>query len=138
MDVFLSFPFAALLLLAVSWLVVMARLLLRLAAHEPRIYAALGRPVLRLLHWQIPAAHYRDSEHLQPVRVRSGREERRTDYTPDELRGVSNLLEFVLGGRFHMLRDARARDLAAWLRNILALFPLGLVGFALYATRTSL
>ncbi|MCB1748600.1 MAG: hypothetical protein KDK06_15580 [Gammaproteobacteria bacterium] len=133
----LMLPFVLLMLLAAGWLVVMARLLLRLVEHEPKIYAALGRPVLRVLYWEIPDEE-RHARGLQAAVVRSDGEHRarRRDYTPEELRRVSNLLEFIAVGRFRMMHDAEARRLAEWLRTILALFPLGLAGFLVFATRS--
>lgn len=133
----LMLPFAALMLLAAGWLVVMARLLIRLAEHEPRIYAALGHPVMRVLTWEIPSEE-RHARGLQAAPVPSDEQERRRrrDYSPEELRHVSNLLEFIAGGRFRMMHDAEARRLGEWLRTILALFPLGLAGFLVFATRS--
>ncbi|MGE0483042.1 MAG: hypothetical protein AB7Q81_02785 [Gammaproteobacteria bacterium] len=133
----LMLPFVLLMLLAAGWLAVMARLLLRLVEHEPKIYAALGSPVLRVLHWEIPDEE-RHARGLQAAVVRREGEQhpRRPDYTPEELRRVSNLLEFIVGGRFRMMHDAEARRLSEWLRTILALFPLGLTAFLVFASRT--
>ena len=126
-------PYALLLVLAASWLAVMARLLVCLAAREPEIYARLGRPVMRVLFWSIPAgAHGSDR---MPVPVRSGEAEQRARYRPEELRRVTNLLEFIAVGRFQMLRDAECRRLGDALRIILTVFPLGLAATVLSALR---
>jgi hypothetical protein len=134
----LMLPFVLLLLLAAGWLVVMARLLLRLVEHEPRIYAALGRPVLRVLHWEIPdEVRHGRGLHAALVHTDEDKTPGRRDYTPEELRRVSNLLEFIAVGRFRMMRDAEARRLGEWLRTILVLFPLGLAAFLVFAARPS-
>lgn len=128
-------PFALLMGLAASWLVHLARLLERLSTFEPSIYRALGRPVLRLLFWEVPAARHERAEQLQPVVVETDERRREPDYPLEELRRISNLLEFIAGGRFRMMRDAEARLLGERLRVILALFPLGLIGFVIAAAR---
>jgi len=126
-------PFTLLLVLAASWLVVMGRLLVCLSTREPEIYARLGRPVLRVLFWNIPA-EARGGDRM-PVVVRSDEREERARYRPEQLRRVTNLLEFIAGGRFQMLHDAECRRLGDTLRTILMLFPLGLAGFVMATLR---
>ncbi|MEQ8231272.1 MAG: hypothetical protein RLW61_03820 [Gammaproteobacteria bacterium] len=126
-------PYALLLVLAASWLAVMARLLVCLAAREPEIYGRLGRPVMRLLFWDIPAAA-RDTDRL-PIAVRSDESENRARYKPEQLRHVTNLLEFIAGGRFQMLHDSECRRLGDALRTILMLFPLGLAALVMTTLR---
>lgn len=129
----LVLPFTLLLVLAACWLVVMGRLLVCLSAREPEIYARLGHPVLRVLFWNIPA-EARDGGRM-PVAVRNDEREDRARYRPEQLRRVTNLLEFIAGGRFQMLHDAECRRLGDALRTILMLFPLGLVGFVMATLR---
>ncbi|MEQ8661805.1 MAG: hypothetical protein RLW62_13405 [Gammaproteobacteria bacterium] len=126
-------PTTLLLVLAASWLAVMARLLVCLSQREPEIYARLGRPVMRVLFWDIPAAA-RDVDGL-PLPVRSRDDGQRARYRPEELRRVTNLLEFIAGGRFQMLHDSECRRLGDALRAILMLFPLGLAALVMTTLR---
>jgi len=116
-------PFVLLLALAGGWTVIMARLLQRLALYEPRAYAALGSPVMRGWWWQVP----RGLREEDPVRRAPAS---RPVGAPGFGAPGNTLLAFVAAGRHRALRDAECRRLGDYLRTILALFPLGLLGFA--------
>ncbi|MEX2479580.1 MAG: hypothetical protein WD928_01850 [Gammaproteobacteria bacterium] len=132
-------PFTFLVVVALGWLVTLARLLTRLATYEPRTYAALGRPVLRLWLWQIPvlAASVESKPEANSTR-RPQDAERHSGYLPRNPGANGTLLGFVAGGRHRTLRDSECRLLGDRLRALLFTFPAGLAGYVIYLGRMPL
>lgn len=130
-------PFTFLVVAALIWLVTLARLLIRLATYEPRAYAALGRPVLRLWLWQIPALATSAESEVNAAR-RPQDEEPRSSYLPRDPGANGTLLGFVASGRYRTLHDGECRLLGDRLRALLFAFPTGLAGYVIYLGRMPL
>src|SRR5690606_16914615 len=95
-------PFTFLVVAALAWLVTLARLLTRLATYEPRTYVALGRPVLRLWQWRIPALAASAESEVNAARRRQD-DAPRSPYLQRDGGANGTLLGFVVGGRHRML-----------------------------------
>lgn len=125
-------PVLVLVLLAFTWLVLLARFLTCLAAREPRTWAALGKPVLRFCGWEFP-----------PLAVQTPADDDRRDAPAATRRprvpgAPDNLWSFIVQGRHLQLRDLQCSRLGARLRAVLLAYPLALAGMLLYLARSSL
>ena len=113
-------------LFAGLWLVTMARFLARFARSEPAAYESLGRPVMRLLMWNIPGDPGADAP--QRVVIGAGGIDAQTYYTPEQVRATFNLVGWIVRGGYGTLSDPLCRRLGALLRVLALVFPLILLG----------
>ena len=90
---FLLVLFACGYLLAVLWLVLMARLLNQLFRHDPAAYEALGRPQMRWLWWTWPTPERGSAPRL--FLKASGSVELLTLYTVDEFTSLARLTSWI-------------------------------------------
>ena len=85
--------FACGFLLAVLWLVLMARLLNQLFRHDPAAYEALGRPQMRWLWWTWPTPERGSAPRL--FFKASGSVELLTLYTVDIFTSLARLTSWI-------------------------------------------
>jgi hypothetical protein len=120
-------------LMALLWLVLLTRLLQRLAQRDPAAYAALGRPVMRWLWWSWPNAR----EGLPPFLSLTGLLQRRvalqTRYAPAEVGSMLRLVRWILCNSPRLTVSRRAQRLQVQLRLCVLVFALGLVGVVVLA-----
>jgi hypothetical protein len=81
--------------LALLWLVLMARLLRCLADQDPALYARLGQPVMRLPGASIPEPRSGPGPFVSLTGLSQGRLELRSLYGPEELVAAARLWAWI-------------------------------------------
>ena len=118
-------------LLAVLWLVLIARLLNQLFRHDPAAYEALGRPQMRWLWWNWPTQELSSAPRL--FLKASGRVELLTLYTVDEFMAIARLTSWIVLNRPRLELSRTTKHKQRQLRACGLVFLLCLGGVVLLA-----
>ncbi len=109
-------------LMALAWPCLCGALVHQLWQQEPRLYQALGEPVVRWLWWQSPRTQPRLSVRLWITDLARQKLSLSTAYSPREMRSALRLLQLVLLNRPHHALQPGTKRLLLWLRlDLLAL-----------------
>ena len=109
--------FAVSWLLAMLWLVLIARLLRRLVEHDQALYALLGKPVMRLPGGTFPGRHSGTGGTFVSLSgLSQGQVDLRVHYGLDELLAAARLWAWIVFSRPRPSTDRHARRLQRQLR----------------------
>ena len=86
-------------LLALLWLVLMARLHRCLLESDSALYEQLGRPVMRWLWWSWPQPRQGPGPFVSLGALFRGSVELNTHYSPDEIKASFKLLRWIVASR---------------------------------------
>ena len=108
--------------LALAWPILCGALVQQLWQQEPRLYQALGEPVVRWLWWQSPRMQPQMPVRLGITDLARHKLNLSTAYSPRELRSALQLLQLVLLNRpRHVLQPGTKRLLLLLRLDLLAL-----------------
>ena len=108
--------FGALWLLALLWLVLIARLQCCLFTTDLPLYEQLGRPVMRWLRWSWPEQRAGPAPGVDVLGLSQGQLNLTTRYGIDEVRSALRLLVWIVVNRPRSSSSAQARRLQRQLR----------------------
>ena len=120
-------------LLALLWLVLMARLHHCLLESDSALYEQLGRPVMRWLWWSWPQPRVGPGQFLSLGALAQGGVELSTLYSPDEIKAALNLLRWIVASRPRASISRPARRLQRQLRLCGSACLLGLISVLVLA-----